>query len=105
MKNKANRWIVLLVSGLIFGSCRPGTDGPGAISSTALTAGHEEAEAWAEKTLASLSLERKVGQMICEQVRGEYVPEDDAGFLKILALIREYGVGALVVYGGSPHDT
>ena len=105
MKNKANRWIVLLVSGLIFGSCRPGTDGPGAISSTALTAGHEEAEAWAEKTLASLSLERKVGQMICEQVRGEYVPEDDAGFLKILALIREYGVGALVVYGGSPHET
>jgi beta-N-acetylhexosaminidase len=97
--------MVLLVSGLVFGSCRPGTEGPGATAAAALTAGHEEAEAWAEKTLDSLSLERKVGQMICEQVRGEYVPEDDPALLKILALIREYGIGALVVYGGSPQDT
>ncbi len=95
----------MLVFGLIFGSCRPGTNEPGAAASTTLTAGHDEAIAWAEKTLVSLSLEEKVGQMICEQVRGEYVPEDDPGFQKILALIREYGIGALVLYGGSPQDT
>jgi beta-N-acetylhexosaminidase len=105
MKSKTKRWIVMLVSGLVLGSCRPGPDGSGTTSSAALTAGHEEAEAWAEKTLGSLSLERKVGQMICEQVRGEYVPEDDPAFLKTLALIRDYGIGALVVYGGSPQDT
>jgi beta-N-acetylhexosaminidase len=97
--------MVVLVSGLVIGSCRPGEEAPGTTASAALTASHEEAEAWAEKTLASLSLERKVGQMICEQVRGEYVPEDDPGFLRVLGLIREYGIGALVLYGGSPQDT
>jgi beta-N-acetylhexosaminidase len=105
MKRRFFGWMMVLVSGLVIGSCHPGEEAPGTTASAALTASHEEAEAWAEKTLASLSLERKIGQMICEQVRGEYVPEDDPGFLKILALVREYGIGALVIYGGSPQDT
>jgi beta-N-acetylhexosaminidase len=97
--------MAVLVSGLVIGSCHPGEEAPGTMASTALTASQEEAEAWAEKTLASLSLERKIGQMICEQVRGEYVPEDAPGFRRILALVRDHGIGALVVYGGSPQDT
>ena len=97
--------MMVLVSGLVIGSCRPGEEAPGTTASTALTASQEEAEAWAEKTLASLSLERKIGQMICEQVRGEYLPEDDPGFKRILSLVRDHGIGALVVYGGTPQDT
>ena len=105
MTNKIAWWTALLLAAMIFGSCNPGADESGTTSAAELTAGHEEAEAWAEATLASLSLERKVGQMICEQVRGEYIPEDGPGFSKILALIRDYGIGALVLYGGTPHDT
>jgi beta-N-acetylhexosaminidase len=70
-----------------------------------LTAPHTEAERWAEDTLGTLSLERKVAQMICEQMRGEYAAEDDPGFQYLLRLVKDYGVGCLVLYGGSPRDT
>lgn len=70
-----------------------------------LTAEHQEAEKWAEDILASLSLEKKIGQMICEQMRGEYVAEKDPKLEYLLKLIREYGVGSFVLYGGTPHDT
>jgi len=70
-----------------------------------LTAGHREAEEWAEKTLASLPLEKKVGQMICEQMRGEYAAEDDPAFRRLSRLVKEYGIGGFVLYGGTPHDT
>ncbi len=105
MTNNKTWWMALLVISLVSASCRPGTDGTGAVSAASLTAGHEEAEAWAEATLAGLSIEQKVGQMICEQMRGEFVPEDGPGFMKILGLIRAHGIGALVLYGGTPYDT
>jgi beta-N-acetylhexosaminidase len=70
-----------------------------------LTAGHEEAEHWASSTLETLTLEEKVAQMICEQMRGEYIAEDDEAFQYWSRLVREYGLGAFVVYGGSPYDT
>lgn len=70
-----------------------------------LTADHQEAEKWAHETLATLSLEKKVGQMICEQMRGEYVGENDPKFQYLLKLVKDYGVGSFVLYGGTPHDT
>jgi len=70
-----------------------------------LTAGHQEAEKWAGETLATLSLEKKVGQMFCEQMRGEYVAENDPKFQYLLKLVKDYGVGSFVLYGGTPHDT
>ncbi|MAG71893.1 MAG: hypothetical protein CL471_16630 [Acidobacteria bacterium] len=82
-------------------------DGGSAISdvAAALTASHEEAERWADETLARLTLEQKVGQLITEQMRGEYVADDDAMFQYWRTLVRDYGVGGFVVYGGTPHDT
>lgn len=70
-----------------------------------LTADHQKAEKWADETLATLSLEKKVGQMICEQMRGEYVAENDPKFQYLLKLVKDYGVGSFVLYGGTPHDT
>ena len=64
-----------------------------------------EASRWADETLARLSLEQKVGQMICAQMRGDYVASDSAQFKYWSRLARDYGVGGFVVYGGSPHDT
>ena len=69
-----------------------------------LTASHEEAEKWAETTLSQLTLEKKIAQMICEQMRGEYKAEDSQEFLYLLDLVRNYGIGAFVLYGGTPHN-
>lgn len=70
-----------------------------------LVASHEEAERWAAQVLAGLTLDRKVGQMICDQIRGEYAPADGAGLQRWTKLARDYGVGGFVVYGGSPVET
>jgi beta-N-acetylhexosaminidase len=65
----------------------------------------EEAQRWADETLRGLTLERKIGQMICEQMRGEYRPDDDPQFVRWLSLVKDYGLGGFVLYGGTPHDT
>ena len=69
-----------------------------------LTASHEDADKWAEKTLADLSLEKKIAQMICEQMRGEYKAEDSTEFQYLLEMVRDHGIGAFVLYGGTPHN-
>jgi len=82
-------------------SCAPTEKKP---EDLALTASHEEAERWAADTLGSLTLEKKIGQMICEQMRGEYKAEDSQDFQYLLELVRDHGVGAFVLYGGTPHN-
>jgi beta-N-acetylhexosaminidase len=79
-------------------------DAAPAAMTPALAASHEEAIAWAEKTLAGLSLKQKIGQMICEQMRGDVV-QDSSEFEKLLKLARESEIGAFVIYGGSPVET
>ncbi|HBO44295.1 MAG TPA: hypothetical protein DD670_10265 [Planctomycetaceae bacterium] len=73
-------------------------------SDAALSASHEVAAAWAEETLAGLSLKQKIGQMICVQMQGD-VAEDSPEFEKLLDLVRNSEIGAMVVYGGSPVET
>lgn len=68
-------------------------------------ADHEEATRWSNETLDRLSLRQKVGQMICTEMRGDYVASDSESFLYWSELAREHGVGGFVVYGGSPLDT
>lgn len=70
----------------------------------ALAASHEEATAWAEKTLGELSLKQKIGQMVCEQMQGDIAP-DSPEFQKLVDLVRKSEVGAFVIYGGSPVET
>ena len=67
--------------------------------------GHDEALRWAESTLSGLTLERKVAQMVCEQMRGDYAATDSGAFTDTARLVREHGVGCFVVYGGTPHGT
>jgi beta-N-acetylhexosaminidase len=75
------------------------------LSAVAVQPSHEDAERWARETAAKLTLERKVAQLVCEQMRGGYVPEDDEAFLYWSRLVRDYGIGGFVVYGGSPLET
>lgn len=96
--------VVLLSVILALGYCTS-EKGETLAKDTKLTADHQEAENWAEEILASLSLEKKIGQMICEQMRGEYVAEKNPKLEYLLKLVKEYGVGSFVLYGGTPHDT
>ncbi len=65
---------------------------------------HEEAVRWADKILAGLTLERKVGQMITAEIAGGYIADDDPRLAHWIRLVRDLGVGGLVVYGGTPRD-
>jgi beta-N-acetylhexosaminidase len=97
------QWTWIFLISLILTSCAP----PAAQDSAepVLMASHEEANRWATDTLAGLSLEKKVAQMICEQMRGEYRAEDDELFQYWAELVRDHGIGAFVVYGGTPQET
>ncbi|MCG2816548.1 MAG: hypothetical protein L6425_11515, partial [Candidatus Aminicenantes bacterium] len=96
-------FLFFLIAALLL-SCGAEKPVSGPSGEAALTASHEEAEAWALKTLNNLTLERKIGQMICEQMRGDYTAEDSPEFLYLTGLIRDYGIGGFVLYGGTPHN-
>jgi beta-N-acetylhexosaminidase len=67
-------------------------------------ASHEEAAKWADKTLAGLTLEKKIGQMICADIAGGYIADDDPRLAGWIKLAKDLGVGGFVLYGGTPHD-
>ncbi len=58
----------------------------------------------AKKTLASLPLERKAAQLICAEISGNYITDDDPKFQYWLSLARDHGIGGFVIYGGTPHS-
>jgi beta-N-acetylhexosaminidase len=98
-----SKWPWMLAFVVLMWSCaRPSTTDS---KQEVLTASHEEAERWAQETLSGLTLEEKVAQMICEQMRGEFVSDDDEMYQYWSKLVRDHGVGAFVVYGGTPYDT
>ncbi len=64
----------------------------------------DEAMKWAEETLTGLTLKKKVGQMICSDISGEYIADDDPMLKNWIRLARDYGIGGFVLYGGTPRD-
>ncbi len=88
----------------VFGFCTTQEKEAPSSVSFALTASHAEAEEWAASTLADLTLEQKVGQMICEQMRGD-IELDSPEFQDLLQLIQDHEIGAFVIYGGSSLNT
>lgn len=65
----------------------------------------QEADAWVERTLAGLTLERKVAQLVSAPIDGVYVARDHPTRRRWHELSRDHGIGAFVVYGGTPHET
>lgn len=99
-----SKHIYLILSLCLIGTfCAPKEPTPSP-AEFALAAPHAEAEAWAESTLAELSLQQKVGQMICEQMRGD-IELDGPEFRHLIKLIQDYEIGAFVLYGGSSLHT
>jgi beta-N-acetylhexosaminidase len=59
---------------------------------------------WVDGTLSRLSLEKKIAQMLTVEVDGRYLSDDDPRLAVWLRLVRDLGVGGIVVYGGTPRD-
>ena len=57
---------------------------------------------WAERTLAELTLEEKVGQLIMPWVLGDYAPEGSASHQRVLEYIESYGIGGVIMSVGTP---
>jgi len=64
----------------------------------------KEAAAWADRTLAGLSVEQKAGQLICAEIAGGYIADDDPRLSSWIRLARDSGIGGFVLYGGTPKD-
>jgi beta-N-acetylhexosaminidase len=60
---------------------------------------------WARETLASMSIEDKVGQMIMARSDGTFVHENDPGLKELASLVRQGCVGGVVFFKGEPFST
>ena len=75
-----------------------------AVSTLIGTAAAAQSSSWAERTLAGLSLERKIGQLIAVDITGGYIATGDPRLARWIELVRDHGVGMVLFYGGTPRD-
>lgn len=59
---------------------------------------------WVDSTLASLTLEEKVGQLFVAELVPLFTNEDDTAYRYALAMIRDYHVGTFILGGGNVLD-
>lgn len=59
---------------------------------------------WVDSTLATLSLEEKVGQLFVGELVGLYTHEDHPAFQLALKMVNQYHVGAFILAGGNVLD-
>ncbi len=64
----------------------------------------DEGAEWAVETLAGLTLERKIAQIVTVDIAGGYIADGDPRLERWLALARDHGLGMFVLYGGTPRD-
>ncbi len=58
--------------------------------------------AWVEQTIAGLTLEEKVGQIICSDIDLRVEGAVDSNLDRWVQLARDFGLGMFVLYGGTP---
>lgn len=69
-----------------------------------LTFGPSEAR-WVKKTLNRMTLEEKVGQMVCCAYSGHFVNTDSDFLHNLEALISEQKIGGFILFGGEVYET
>src|SRR6478735_12178283 len=57
----------------------------------------------AKQTLSKLTLERKVAQLVCVEIQGD-ATAGDPRMKQWLGLVKDYGIGGLVIYGGTARN-
>ena len=60
-----------------------------------------EAERWVERTLKSLTIEEKIGQLLVPSFESTYLSTDSAEFDRLAGLVKDVHVGGFLVFGGS----
>ena len=78
---------------------RATVDAPASVAAGTLTAGQAR---WVERTLASLTLRQKAGQLVMPWISGAYAAEDSDEMARLLELVERDGVGGVVVSMGMP---
>ena len=63
----------------------------------------DEAREWIDETLATLSLEEAVGQLVFPWMSGGYTSEDDPEFVEALEWVERRRIGGLAISIGTPH--
>ena len=83
---------------------RAGRPGEAAPAPTLAMDISDQAAEWATNTLAGLTLERKIAQIVTADIAGGYIPDGDPRLERWLSLARDHGLGMFVLYGGTPRD-
>ncbi len=94
--------LVIVVAALVV-ALAPGLLAPRRASG-AIPALTPEAKAWVDETLAGLTLEGKIGQIVTSDIAGGYIADDDPRPARWAGLARDHGLGMFVLYGGTPRD-
>ena len=56
---------------------------------------------WVEKTLASMTLDEKIGQLLVSSFESTYLPDDSEAFSRLASRVTETHVGGFLVFGGT----
>jgi beta-N-acetylhexosaminidase len=59
------------------------------------------AERWVARTLAAMSIDEKIGQMVVPSFQSTYISSDSDEFDRLARLIRDQHVGGFIIFGGS----
>src|SRR5512139_543255 len=60
-----------------------------------------DAERWVSQTLAKLSLDDRIGQLIAPAFDSTYLPRDSDEFDRLARVMQESHAGALIAFGGT----
>ena len=58
---------------------------------------------WVDRTLASLDLRERVGQLVMVWMTGGYASDSDRDFVRVRDLVTGQGIGGVVISVGTPH--
>ena len=63
-----------------------------------------DARRWAERTLESLTLDEKVGQLMMPILMGDFAPEGSRASQRARAMVEQHHVGGIIISVGSPTE-
>jgi beta-N-acetylhexosaminidase len=64
-----------------------------------------EQQAWVDQTLAQMSLEDKLGQLLFPAMQGEFLNQESDAFREIKDNVQKFRVGGYIIRGGDPAIT
>jgi beta-N-acetylhexosaminidase len=77
---------------------------PAAVYKPQLIYGPAEAK-WVKQSLAKMTLEEKIGQMVSCRYLGRFVNQDSDYLKELVGLVTEGRIGGLIIFGGEVYET